>query len=384
MEQDFDFVTLFKILNEYKSGGNNQRFLVAFTGIIFKKVKSDSRQFKKDWKTEIENGGSISEDFAKTILRRTDKLPAKYGNELATSDFTAINIKAEMTDEVFCYLNLEKNADDLEQRLKQEIEKSSNPELVKRKEKLLSYTDFEDFLCELIIFSVKELSQNTHTAKKKRKSVKNRKATKNEKVTIEKNNEQPIYSDQKIVFLPDQELDKYEKKPDEHYLEKFKPELKTGLLIENTVRKDTDKHWSKTIEADENELIHFQIKVENKGDVKINDILVGELKVNNLVVRDILPDNLIYVKGSTVLYNTTNPNGISVNDDLISNTGMNIGGYQSGGNAYIRFSAKVGQAKDFPCNGLNKFTNIAQISNQVNSLYDNAHIITNKPFDFND
>lgn len=381
MEQDFDFVTLFQILNEYKKNGvNQQRFLVAFTGIIFEKLESDSRQFKEVWDKEILNG-AITEDFAKGILRRTDKLPAKYSNGIEANLFVGINIKAEMVDEVICYLD---NTDDLEKRLRKEIEKSSNPKLMKQKENLLSYTDFEDFLCELIIFSAKELSQNTHTAKKKRKSVKNRKSTKNEKVTIEKNNEQPIYSDQKIVFLPDQELDKYEKKPDEHYLEKFKPELKTGLLIENTVRKDTDKHWSKTIEADENELIHFQIKVENKGDVKINDILVGELKVNNLVVRDILPDNLIYVKGSTVLYNTTNPNGISVNDDLISNTGMNIGGYQSGGNAYIRFSAKVGQAKEFPCNGINKFTNITQISNQVNSLYDNAHIITNKPFDFSD
>ncbi|MBP1046163.1 hypothetical protein I6N96_07695 [Enterococcus sp. BWM-S5] len=371
MEQDFDFVALFQILNEYKFGVNQNYFLVAFSGIICGELNDDSKQFKKDWKTEIENGGAISEDSAKQILRRKMQLASKYRTYLKECQLTTDSMKMDISDMISKYLN---NDDKLHKRLTELVLNTNNKALVKEKNRLLSYEDFNTFLSELILLCARKLSEGTHLSG----------TTNNKKLEFEQAKAQPIFSGQRIVFIPDQELEDHERNPNEHYLEKFKPELNTGLSIENKVRKNTDKHWSKSIEADENEIIHFQINVQNRGDVRINNILVGELKVNNLVVRNILPDNLIYIKGSTVLYNSTNPNSIPVNDDLMSDTGMNIGGYNSRANAFIRFSAKVGRAVYFPSSGINKFTNIVQVSNQINSIYDNAHVIAHKPFEFDE
>ena len=47
----------------------------------------------------------------------------------------------------------------------------------------------------------------------------------------------------------------------------------------------------------------------------------------NVVIKDTLPDPLQYVTGSAKLYNNNNPDGTAVNDDIITENGMNIGDY---------------------------------------------------------
>lgn len=125
-------------------------------------------------------------------------------------------------------------------------------------------------------------------------------------------------------------------------------ETNTGFLVEKTVRMDGTKEWTESVTAKVGDIVNYQIHYRNLG---------TESSVN-VMVKDVLPNNMEYVKGSTVLYNATNPNGIA-RDDTITTTGVNIGGYAVNGDGYVRFSAKVVD-KNLAC-GANVLTNWGQV-----------------------
>ena len=95
--------------------------------------------------------------------------------------------------------------------------------------------------------------------------------------------------------------------------------------------------------------VTFKIRYKNTG-------TMDQLRV---VVRDTLPENLAYIPGSTMLYNNNFTNGKAVNDDLVTENGMNIGDYAGGsGWAEIVYKAKV--SENAKCG--DKLTNSAIIS----------------------
>lgn len=67
----------------------------------------------------------------------------------------------------------------------------------------------------------------------------------------------------------------------------------------------------------------------------------GTERQDNVMIRTVLPRNLRYVPGSTKLYNSVHPNGATVDQDDIIDRGINIGNYNPGANAHIRFTAEV-------------------------------------------
>ena len=83
-----------------------------------------------------------------------------------------------------------------------------------------------------------------------------------------------------------------------------------------------------------------------------------------------------YIAGTTKLYNASNPNGIINTNDTITTTGINIGGYAAGANAYIRFRAKVVD-KSMAC-GTNKLVNWGQVGVGQTTLQDNAFVMVEK------
>ena len=95
------------------------------------------------------------------------------------------------------------------------------------------------------------------------------------------------------------------------------------------------------------------------------------------MIRDILPDNMEYVAGSTVLYNSNYQDGVKVTDDTVTTSGINIGSYNARGNAYVRFTAKVTN-KNLVC-GYNQLVNWANAT--VNSAVagkDDASVMVNQ------
>ena len=144
-----------------------------------------------------------------------------------------------------------------------------------------------------------------------------------------------------------------------------------NIDLAKTVRNKTngEKSWVETANAKSGDTVQFQIHAKNTGSTGIQ----------NLVIRDILPKGLNYVAGSTKLYNTSNPKGLKVSDNVIQNSGINIGSYQPNGDAYVRFDATVSAENSLPVCGENTLTNIAQASDQKIVKNDTASVkITKK------
>jgi len=83
-----------------------------------------------------------------------------------------------------------------------------------------------------------------------------------------------------------------------------------------------------------------------------------------------------YVSGSTTLKNASNPNGKSVSDNLTT-SGINIGNYTAGSNAYVKFIAKVNSESNLTC-GMNTLTNTAVAETNNGSKQDTAVVKVNK------
>ena len=148
------------------------------------------------------------------------------------------------------------------------------------------------------------------------------------------------------------------------------PQEKIDIDLAKTVRNKTngEKTWVETVNAKSGDTVQFQIHAKNTGSAGIQ----------NLVIRDILPKGLNYVAGSTKLYNTSNPKGLKVSDNIIQNSGINIGSYQPNGDAFVRFDATVSAEQDLPVCGENTLTNIAQASNQKIVKNDTASVKVTK------
>lgn len=148
------------------------------------------------------------------------------------------------------------------------------------------------------------------------------------------------------------------------------PQEKTNIDLAKTVRNKTngEKSWVETVNAKSGDTVQFQIHAKNTGSAGIQ----------NLVIRDILPKGLNYVAGSTKLYNTSNPKGLKVSDNVIQNSGINIGSYQPNGDAYVRFDATVSAENSLPVCGDNTLTNIAQASDQKIVKNDTASVKVTK------
>ncbi len=85
------------------------------------------------------------------------------------------------------------------------------------------------------------------------------------------------------------------------------------------------------------------VKAGDEVTFKIRYSNTGTMNQSNVVVRDTLPENLTYIPGSTVLYNNNFTDGKAVNDDIVTEHGMNIGDYAGGsGWAEVVYKAKVG------------------------------------------
>ena len=148
------------------------------------------------------------------------------------------------------------------------------------------------------------------------------------------------------------------------------PQEKNNIDLAKTVRNKTngEKSWVETANAKSGDTVQFQIHAKNTSSAGIQ----------NLVIRDILPKGLNYVAGSTKLYNTSNPKGLKVSDNVIQNSGINIGSYQPNGDAYVRFDATVSAENSLPVCGDNTLTNIAQASDQKIVKNDTASVKVTK------
>lgn len=92
----------------------------------------------------------------------------------------------------------------------------------------------------------------------------------------------------------------------------------------------------------------------------------------NLTLRDILPTGLSYISGSTQIYNTKHPKGVTLSDNIITDNGINIGDYAPGSNAWIYFDAT---ASEIPSSKNVIYRNIIQACGGYGAKEESADVI---------
>lgn len=142
----------------------------------------------------------------------------------------------------------------------------------------------------------------------------------------------------------------------------------TGSIsaISKTVRAaGTHNEFTESVEAKVGDKVEFQIKYEN----------LSTETVKNVMIRDILPPDMEYVDGTTILYNSNHKNGVTLDQNTVTTSGINIGGYESGATAYVRFTAKVVN-KDLTC-GSTQLVNWANVTVNSKVAKDDASVMLN-------
>lgn len=148
------------------------------------------------------------------------------------------------------------------------------------------------------------------------------------------------------------------------------PQFAEVLDSEFTMSKMVSKHgenkWVESYTAQPGETVDFLIQYKN----------VGEIQHDDVTIRDTLPEGLAYVTGSTTYGNSIHPSGTKASDN-ITGTGINIGSYAPGANAWVIFSAKVANVDDLDC-GLNSLVNNAKVTTGGGSISDDATVTVTK------
>lgn len=104
-------------------------------------------------------------------------------------------------------------------------------------------------------------------------------------------------------------------------------------LIDQQVRLEGTKEWTNYVEAEIGDRVEFQTEYRNLNSN-------GEVQ-NNVMLRAILPKNLRYVANTTRIWNINHTGDAVIPDGDIVGHGVNIGSYDPGANAFVRFTAEV-------------------------------------------
>lgn len=151
---------------------------------------------------------------------------------------------------------------------------------------------------------------------------------------------------------------------------KVKPQFAetTNFTMEKKVSKHGENKWVENYTAKPGETVDFLLQYKNTGDVQHNDV----------TFRDTLPSGMTYVNGSTVYGNSKNPAGVKASDNIANGTGINVGSYAVGANAWAIFSAKVASNDKLPLCGTNTLVNKAKVNTGGYSVEDTANVTVPK------
>lgn len=140
-----------------------------------------------------------------------------------------------------------------------------------------------------------------------------------------------------------------------------------GVSINKQVRVKGTTAWATSTAAKASDTVQYMITYKNTGNSEENNVVIG----------DKLPAGVTYVPGSTKLANDSAPTGKSVADG-VTTSGITIGSYAPGVNAFVLFDAKVPAADKLAC-GNNLFRNIASAQPAgMNYYYNTADVNVNK------
>lgn len=133
--------------------------------------------------------------------------------------------------------------------------------------------------------------------------------------------------------------------------------------VSKEVRLAGTTEWKESVQANPGATVEYLIGYKNSGTTQ----------QNNVVLKDTLPQGVTYVNGSSKLTNASNPTSKVVSDNLVATSGINIGNYTPGSNAYLKFSAKVSSNKEDFCSP-KTLKNVARAETNNGSKQDTADV----------
>lgn len=140
-----------------------------------------------------------------------------------------------------------------------------------------------------------------------------------------------------------------------------------GVSIDKFVRVKGDHDWKTSIAAKAGQTVQYMISYKNTGNAAENDV----------VLADRLPKGMTYVAGTTYLANDSAPNGKKIVDG-VTTTGVIVGTYNAGANAFLMFDAKLPSDSALKC-GDNLLRNIATAQPKgMNYYWNTADVTVNK------
>lgn len=119
--------------------------------------------------------------------------------------------------------------------------------------------------------------------------------------------------------------------------------------VEQRVRLVGETEWKTSIDAKIGDVVEYSLQYKNTSEDEYHE---------NVIIKDIMPNNMRYIPGSTVLYNSNHPDGLSIDQDSLITVGINVGHYYPGANAVVTFTAEIVD-KDLQ-NGSNTLVNWVQ------------------------
>lgn len=141
-----------------------------------------------------------------------------------------------------------------------------------------------------------------------------------------------------------------------------------NFTITKQIRLAGTTTWAKSVNAKIGDKVEYQIEYKN----------IGTTDQNNVVLKDVLPTGIAYDAGSTYLKNASNPSPKNVSDNIVSGSGLNIGNYTPGSNAFVKFSATVNATNAQLACGNNQLTNTGYAQTNNGSKEDVAVAVINK------
>ena len=140
---------------------------------------------------------------------------------------------------------------------------------------------------------------------------------------------------------------------------------KNDFSMQKVVSKKGENKWVDNYTAKPGEEVDYMITYRN----------TGEVQQNNVTFRDKLPASMTYVDGSAKWGNSR---GTYTAVGNVTTTGVNVGSYAPGANAWLMFSAKVTSADKLVC-GANNLRNVAQVlPESMNPKEDDAIVTVSK------
>ena len=109
--------------------------------------------------------------------------------------------------------------------------------------------------------------------------------------------------------------------------------------VKKEVSKSGSSEWGKKVTSAPSDKVDFRISYKNTGTTDQNDV----------TIKDVLPKGLSYVKGTSKLVNASNPNGLSISDNITSENGVNVGNYGKGATAVVTFTAQLSDKSEDLC-----------------------------------